>query len=278
MAKGRRPASCVSCPASGRQVGTVRKGLDKKTWSARFQFGRSGERIALDGPARASRVAAETDRQHIAGAMSLSCGSSRMDAASAAIECLSGGEVPTLQDGPGSASSGADEVKNLGQAQLREVANQTPGILLNKKNEKGKWVHKTSKELKEELLAHQKAASARSAACAPVSDSTKVALGTPVRHEAMLALKTNRVNSASGSQDDAEYATPLKSRRVATRAACAPVSDITQAALGTPVRHEAMLALKTNRVNSASGSQDDAEYATPLKSRRVATPLGGSER
>ena len=109
----------------------VRKCLGKKKWSAMFQFSDS-KRVTIDGPARASRAAAEKDRQLIAGAMSLQPGSSRVEAASAAIKGLRSGKFPALQAGPGSASTirdiGADELSSMSWAQLRKLANQTVGI------------------------------------------------------------------------------------------------------------------------------------------------------
>ena len=92
-------------------------------------------------------------------------GSSRVEAASAAIKGLRSGKFPTLQAGPGSASTirdiGADELSSMSWAQLRKLANQTVGITQKRKNKKGKWVPKRSKELKEELLALKKVASAQ---------------------------------------------------------------------------------------------------------------------
>jgi hypothetical protein len=69
----------------------------------------------------------------------------------------------------------------MGWAQLRKLANQTPGITRHKKNKEGKWSTKTSKELKEDLLALKNVASAQALqgrkrsikALAPVSGSTK---------------------------------------------------------------------------------------------------------
>ena len=110
----------------------------------------------MDGPVRASRVDAEKDREFVAAAMSLHPRSSRMEAASGAIKHLRNGGAPTLPDGPGSASTihgiDADKLASMSKLQLRSLATQTPGIVRNKKNAKGKWIPKTCKELRAELL------------------------------------------------------------------------------------------------------------------------------
>ena len=181
MAKGEQG---VLRPATGRQLGRVRKCLDKKKWSARFEFSDS-KRVTMDGPTRASRAAAEKDRELIAATMSLQPRSSRVEAASAAIKCLRSGQAPTLQDGPGSASTihnlGTEELASMGKVQLRKLAHRTPGITHMKRNKKGKWSTKSCKELKEGLLALKNVASAQVLpgckgnikAEVPVSDSTK---------------------------------------------------------------------------------------------------------
>lgn len=131
----------------------------------------------MDGPVRASRAAAEKDRELVAAIMSMRHGSSKIEVASAAIKCLRNGKVPTLEDAPGPASAicniGTDEFANMGMAQLRKLANQTPGITKHKKKE-GKRSTKSNKELKEDLLAQlRKATSVQALATAPVSGSAK---------------------------------------------------------------------------------------------------------
>ena len=127
--------------ASGRQHGSVEKSLHTKQWYARFQFNRGGERTSTYGPPRASRDVAQQDRERIAATMLLQPASSRMQAAEAAIECLRGGQLPILQDGPVPASTtlniGADDVASMGYAQLCKLANQTPGITRHKKIKRG---------------------------------------------------------------------------------------------------------------------------------------------
>ena len=76
--------------AAGRQLGRVKKFVDNKQWSARFQFNRGGERTSMYGPLRASRDLAEQDRERIAAAMSLQPGPSKMQAAERELGCLRG--------------------------------------------------------------------------------------------------------------------------------------------------------------------------------------------
>ena len=79
--------------------------MDKKKWSARFQFEQSGDRATMDGPPRATRAAAEEDRKVVAAAMGLQLEALRKEAAAAAIKHLRTGETSTLPDGLGSAST-----------------------------------------------------------------------------------------------------------------------------------------------------------------------------
>ena len=55
--------------AAGRQLGRVTKCARTKHWHAKFQFNRNGERTSTYGPLRASRDAAEQDRERIAAKM-----------------------------------------------------------------------------------------------------------------------------------------------------------------------------------------------------------------
>ena len=69
---------------------------------------------------------------------------------------------------------------NMGWEQLRNLANQTPGITRDKKKKEGKWAPKTCNELKEGLLVLKKAQALpgrkrRIKVEAPVSDSTNAA-------------------------------------------------------------------------------------------------------
>ena len=64
MARGKLAAVRLArfpCPASGRQLGHVRKSIDKKKWSARFKFKRQGDPVTLDGPARTLKANAEAE-------------------------------------------------------------------------------------------------------------------------------------------------------------------------------------------------------------------------
>jgi hypothetical protein len=58
---------------------------------------------------------------------------------------------------PGTASfvpvSDAKILRQMNKKELRELATRTPGVQRNKKNSKGKWVPKTSKEIMTSLLA-----------------------------------------------------------------------------------------------------------------------------
>ena len=142
---------------SGKQLGQVRRSLTKSKWSARFRFQRQGESSSFHGPVRARQDDAETDRKFVAAAMGRVSRSLRMDAALRAIKILrEGGEVKSVE-APGSAST-AHEVdpqilRSMTSLQLRDVVSRTHGISRNKKTSQGKWVPKTSKELKSELLA-----------------------------------------------------------------------------------------------------------------------------
>jgi hypothetical protein len=161
--KCKRAVSGVRCPASDRQLGQVRKSLDKTKWSARFQFTQLEDHATMDGPPRATRAAAEDDRKFVVAAMVRKLEASRKEAAAAAIKQLRTGEALALPDGPGSTSTickiGWKELAIMNKLQLRRLVDQTPGIARMKRNEKGKWVPKTCKELKDCLLALRTAAS-----------------------------------------------------------------------------------------------------------------------
>ena len=153
-----RPAPADSCPASGRQLGHVRKSLGKKMWSARFNFGQHAVKTTLDAPMRATKADAELDRKFVATAMSRVPRASRANAGKNALKALRVGAATNLLEVPGSASTcplpGLGKVSSCTPAsKLRSLASCTPGIVRNKKNAKGKWVPKTCKELRAELLA-----------------------------------------------------------------------------------------------------------------------------
>ena len=153
----------AKCPASGRQIGHVRQShlgmerMEKKKWSVRFRFNRLGESITVDGPVRACRTEAEADRSFVAFAMSHVASSSRVDAAKRWIKFLREGGEPFSDGVPGSASTAPKmdptRLQNMTRPQLRELASKTPGITINKKTPQGKFISKTTSELKAEFLA-----------------------------------------------------------------------------------------------------------------------------
>ena len=132
-------------PSLWQAVWTSSEKHRQKKWSARFEFKRQGTgSTTLDGPARVVWADAEADRQFVAAAMSQVSQSTRPDVASIAIQTLRIGGTKT--QGPGA-------LAKMNKKQLRNLATRTPGIVINKKNQKGKWIPKPTKELKEELLA-----------------------------------------------------------------------------------------------------------------------------
>jgi hypothetical protein len=138
-------------------VGRVRKTFPGKGWSAQFQFRQEGKMIGIEGPRRSLREGAEADRKFVAASLDQAPHSSRVDAASCAIQKLCGRDTTSWVDAPGSASHTLDfergSLKNMTQSELRGLASRTPGIMYNKKTSEGKWAHKSNKELIAELLA-----------------------------------------------------------------------------------------------------------------------------
>ena len=153
----------AKCPASGRQIGHVRQihlGMAHATrseWSMRFHFTRLGKSITVDGPVRACRTEAEADRSFVASAMSHVVSSSRVDAAKRWIKFLREGGEPFSDGVPGSASTAPKmdptRLQNMTAPQLRELASKTPGITTKKKNPQGKFIYRTTSELKAEFPA-----------------------------------------------------------------------------------------------------------------------------
>ena len=129
MARGRSALSSL-VPATGRQRGTIRKSLDKKKWSVRFEFRRNNNRVTMDGPARALRAEAEDDRQCVAMAMHQASPTSRFDAAADALKQLRDGGVRLSCGAPGSASAHAhidvDKLSSMDKIQLRSLASKVP--------------------------------------------------------------------------------------------------------------------------------------------------------
>ena len=68
-ASGRCTGSVAASADAPRRVGQVRKSLDKQHWSARFQFTEQGKRLFFEGPLRASKTDAETDRKAVAAVL-----------------------------------------------------------------------------------------------------------------------------------------------------------------------------------------------------------------
>ena len=141
----------ADCPASGRQTGHVRRSLDKTKWSGRFKFKCQDKFKTFDCPVRANHAAAEVDRSFVAAVVGQVSRSSRMDAAEHWIQFLRDGGVP------GSASMAPqmdpEHIRTMKKEQLRECASKAHGMRRNKKTSTGKWIPKTCKELRTELLA-----------------------------------------------------------------------------------------------------------------------------
>ena len=121
----------------------------------------------MDAPARALRSEAELDRAFIAAAMNQCPRALRVEAVSKAIEHLRSGGAATsasfrVRGQSGSTLPGVDkdELAGMNKDQLRSLASQLPGIVRDKKTDKGKWVPKTCKELKKQLLAFASSAHA----------------------------------------------------------------------------------------------------------------------
>ena len=159
-----------------RTVGQVRKCFPNSGWLARFQFWVDGKKCAFHGPSRAGKDEAEADRRAVAASMAQASLSSRVNIASrvlqslkdrAALSCsddmgtssvsLEGHGAGNCSNEPGTASlvpvPDAKILRRMNKKELRELATRTPGVQRNKKNSKGKWVPKTSKEIMTSLLA-----------------------------------------------------------------------------------------------------------------------------
>ena len=74
----------------------MRKSLDKRYWSARFQFRKQGKRLFFEGPLRVSKTDAEADRKSVAGVIARVPHQLRAEAASKALHSLmvDSGDVP----------------------------------------------------------------------------------------------------------------------------------------------------------------------------------------
>jgi hypothetical protein len=145
-----------------RQAGQVRKCFPNSGWLARFQFWVDGKKCAFHGPARAGKDEAEADRRAVAVSMAQANVSSRVNIASRVLQSLKDGRALLVAGTSSSSfpvipsSSSARDAKILLKMQykeLRDLATRTAGVQRNKKNSKGKWVPKTSKEIVTSLLA-----------------------------------------------------------------------------------------------------------------------------
>ena len=150
-ASGRCTALGVVSTDAPRRIGQVRKSLDKRHWSARFQFTKQGKRIFFEGPIRPSKTDAEADRKAVAAVLERVPRQLRADATSKALPKLQNAGANLSFKAPSSASAGvrysSQKLAHMSNCQLKSLANKTPGVLRKKKNAQGKWVDKTSTEL-----------------------------------------------------------------------------------------------------------------------------------
>ena len=158
-----------------RQVGQVRKSFPNPGWLARFQFRVEGKKCALHGPSRAGKDEAEADRRAVAASMAQARLSSRVDIASRVLQSLQDRCALSCSDDPGTSCSSVEGrgavfssneprtasslvpdakiLRKMKKSELRDLATFTVGVQRDKKNSKGKWVPKTSKEIVTSLLA-----------------------------------------------------------------------------------------------------------------------------
>ena len=152
-----RPATAPCSASTPRQVGQVRKAFPSPGWLARFEFRVEGKKCALHGPSRAGKDEAEADRRAVAASMAQARLSSRVDIASRVLQSLREGRgTDFCSQEPRTASSFVPDAKilrNMKKSELRDLASFTAGVQRDKKNSKGKWVPKTSKEIVTSLLA-----------------------------------------------------------------------------------------------------------------------------
>ncbi len=152
------PAPCSGSASNPRKSGQVRQSQWKSCWIARFRFGQQGTLTStFDGPFRIFREDAERDCTYAAACMDEVPRPSKVSAASRAVQMLRDGKARPSGQVPGSASSAlrfdAESLQNMSKLELRNLATRTPGIVRDKKTQKGKWVPKSCQELKAELLA-----------------------------------------------------------------------------------------------------------------------------
>ena len=152
-----RPATAQCSARAFRAVGEVRKTFPNPGWLVRFRFLVDGKICTFHGPPRADKIEAEADRRVVAVSMAQARFSSRVDIASRVLQSLKDGSALSCSDDPGTASSfpalDAKILRQMKKSELRDLASFTVGVQRNKKNSKGKWVPKTSKEIVTSLLA-----------------------------------------------------------------------------------------------------------------------------
>jgi len=150
-ASGRCTALAVASAGIPRRIGQVRKSLDKRHWSARFQFTEQGKRLFFEGPLRPSKTDAEADRKAVAAVIERVPRQLRAETTSKALAKLQNAGTILSFTAPGSASAGvrytSRKLAHMSKSQLRSLATKTPGVLRTKKNAQGKSINKTCSEL-----------------------------------------------------------------------------------------------------------------------------------
>ena len=106
-ASGRCTASAGVRADTPRPIGQVRKSLDRRHWSARFQFTKAGKRLFFEGPLRPSKIDAEADRKGVAMVIERVPRQLRAEAASKALAKLQNPGTKLSFTAPGSASDPA---------------------------------------------------------------------------------------------------------------------------------------------------------------------------
>ena len=135
-ASGRCTGLAAASADTPRRVGHVRKSLDKRHWSARFQFQKQGKRLFFEGPLRSSKNDAEADRKAVAAVIERVTRQLRAESASKALGKLQSAASSLSFTAPGSASAGArsssHKLAHMSNYQLRSLASKIPGLLRKK--------------------------------------------------------------------------------------------------------------------------------------------------
>ena len=105
-------------------------------------------------PARASKADAQKDRDFVATTMRCHPQSSGLEVCLDAIKHLRNGGHASAVPGAANIADTIDAEKSTcaRKVELCELANQTPGVGRNKKNEKGQWIPKTCAEPNKERV------------------------------------------------------------------------------------------------------------------------------